>query len=133
MATAAGGERTRQPLTGRTTFAGAALLALGCVNLIMGFTAVHNSGYVSKHLVYTSIRFWGWTLVVWGALQLLAGGGTLAHRMWGRRLGMVIAGTSTVLWFFLLFSAPFAALVGVGMSIAVLIGLMAGLDPDRFD
>ena len=45
---------------------------------------------------------------------------------------MFLAGTAAILWFFMIFAAPWAALVGVTTSLLVIYGLTAGAHPDDF-
>jgi hypothetical protein len=54
-------------------------------------------------IVYDNLTFWGWAFLIWGALQILAGAVTLSHRTWGAALGVALAATSCVLWFFMIF------------------------------
>ena len=119
-------------LSGFTVFAGVALLVVGGLNLVNGFTAIQHAGYYTSHVVYSNMTAWGWAFLIWGAMELIAGTATLAHRTWGRYLGVFLAGTASILWFFMIFAAPFAALIGVGMSILVLFGLLADTEPQEY-
>jgi hypothetical protein len=120
---------TRERLTGWKLFAGVTLLLVGAANLVNGYTAIEHSGYFTRHIVYSNLQFWGWTFVVWGGLQALAGIAILLRWGWGRPLGVVLAATSTVLWMFMIFAAPFAAFVSALLSIFVLVGLTTGENP----
>lgn len=50
----------------------------------------------------------------------------------GRYRGMFLAGTASILWFFMIFAGRFAALIGVSVSILVLCGLCAGMEPAEY-
>jgi hypothetical protein len=126
--------RTAPPaaISGWTGFAAAVLLVAGGLNLINGFTALQHSSYYSHHLVYTNLTFWGWAFIAWGVAQVVAGGLVFARHTAGLAIGAVLAGTAAVLWFFMIFSAPWAAVVGVTVSLLVLYGLTAGAMTEEY-
>ena len=130
MGSATHARRETMKLTGWAVFSSVTLLVIGGLNLINGFTTLQHSSYYTSHLVYTNLTFWGWAFLVWGALQILAGAVALARHEWGAYLGVVLAATSAVLWFFMIFAAPFAALLGVTVSLLVIGGFTAGMHPD---
>jgi hypothetical protein len=124
--------REAMKLTGWTVFASVTLLIIGGLNLINGFTTLQHTSYYTKDIVYSNLTFWGWAFLIWGALQILAGAVTLARREWGAYLGVCLAATSAMLWFFMIFAAPFAALLGVTVSLLVIGGFTAGMHPDEY-
>jgi hypothetical protein len=132
IGSAAQGKTVAMKLTGWTVFSSVVLLVIGGLNLINGFTALNHSGYYTREIVYSNLTFWGWAFVIWGAAQILAGAVTLAHHEWGAYLGIGLAATSALLWFFLIFAAPFAALLGVTVSMLVVGGFTAGMHPDEY-
>jgi uncharacterized membrane protein HdeD (DUF308 family) len=138
MATATMGSTATRPavihekLSGWTLFSGVTLLIVGGLNLVNGFTSIQHAGYYTSHVVYSNMTTWGWIFLFWGAMQLIAGAATLAHHDWGRYLGIFLAGTASILWFFMIFAAPFAALIGVTVSILVLLGLTAAPQSDEY-
>jgi hypothetical protein len=119
-------------LTGWTVFASVVLLVVGALNLINGFTTLQHTSYYTSHLVYTNLTFWGWAFLIWGVLQILAGAVTLFRNAWGAYLGVGLAATSAILWFFMIFAAPFAAILGVTVSLLVVGGFTAGMHPDEY-
>jgi hypothetical protein len=119
-------------LTGWTVFASVVLLVVGALNLINGFTTLQHTSYYTSHLVYTNLTFWGWAFLIWGVLQILAGAVTLSRNAWGAYLGVGLAATSAILWFFMIFAAPFAAILGVTVSLLVVGGFTAGMHPDEY-
>jgi hypothetical protein len=119
-------------LTGWAVFASVVLLVVGGLNLINGFTTLQHTSYYTKDIVYSNLTFWGWAFLVWGALQILAGAVALARHEWGAYLGVALAATSAILWFFMIFAAPFAALLGVTVSLLVIGGFTAGMHPDEY-
>ena len=137
MATAAVGHTVRSEseavhhhLTGWAVFGSVILLVVGGLNLINGYTALQHSGYYHSQIVYSNMTFWGWAFLIWGALELVAGALVLAGKMAGNYMGVILAATAAILWFFMIFAAPFAALLGVTVSLLVIGGFTAGMHPD---
>jgi len=125
-------ERVTAKLTGWAMFAGIVLVVAGGFNLVNGYTALEHSGYYTNQVVYHNMTFWGWAFLIWGALQLIAGSLVFTHHAWGTYLGIFVAATAAILWFFMIFAAPWAALLGVTISLLVLYGLTAGARPDEY-
>jgi hypothetical protein len=126
MDSTAGGARTGIRLSGWGAFGGVTLGALGALNVINGFTAIDHGSYFKSHLIYTNLTFWGWVFLVWGVMQLIAAGMIFAHSATGYYLGVCLAGTAAILWFFMLFAAPLPAMVGVIVSLLVVYALTVG-------
>ncbi len=119
-------------LDGWAAFAAAILIVAGLFNVVNGFTALHNADYYTSQIVYSNLTFWGWAFLIWGALEVLAGAMVFARKPWGSVLGVFLAMIASVLWFFMIFSEPWAALLGVTASFLVLYGLTAGARRDTY-
>jgi hypothetical protein len=117
-------------ITGWVWFAGILLILAGGFNLIHGFAAIERKQYFSSHIVYSNLTFWGWVFLIWGALQLFAGIASVAGRMAGNYIGVLLAGTASMLWFLMIFSAPGAAILGVTINILIVYGLTTGAEPE---
>ena len=130
MATATvSGERTsemRLGLTGWGAFSAVTLIVLGGLNVINGFTAIHNSQYYTREIVYHNLTAWGWVFLIWGILEVAAGALVFARSTTGYYMGVCLAGTATILWFFMLFAAPIPAMVAVIVGLVVIYGLTVG-------
>jgi len=113
-------------LTGWGTFGAVTLIVLGGLNIVNGFTAIHNSEYFTRHIVYHNLTAWGWVFLIWGILQVVSGVLVFAHSTTGYYMGVCLAGTATILWFFLLFAAPIPAMVGVLVGLIVIYSLTVG-------
>ncbi len=114
-------------LAGWTAFAAVILIVAGLFNLINGVNAIHNANYFVSDRVYASLKLWGWLFLIWGILEIVAGGLVVTRHPRGRALGVSLAATAGVLWFFMIFSEPWAALVGISMSVLVIYGLTVGM------
>lgn len=74
---------------GWPTFVGVYLFTVGVLNVLWGIAALANkSNFVDNGLVWSSLKTWGWVVLIVGAVQLL-GAGLVAARRAG---GAVIAG-----------------------------------------
>ena len=114
-------------LAGWTAFSAVILIVVGLFNLINGADAIHNANYFVSDRVYANLKFWGWIFLIWGVLQIVAGVLVATRHRHGRALGVSLAAIAGVLWFLMIFSEPWAALVGVSMSVLVLYGLSVGM------
>jgi len=123
-----GGDRTVAGigLTGWGMFGAVTLIVLGGLNIVNGFTAIHNSQFFTHQIVYHNLTAWGWVFLIWGILQMVAGVLVFAHSTTGYYLGVCLAGTATILWFFMLFAAPIQALVAVIVGLVVIYSLTVG-------
>ena len=116
----------RDPMTGWTVFAAVWLLIAGSFNIITGATAIHRGSFFNHQMVVSNISTWGWIILIVGAIQATASLLVFARNPVGNLLGLLVAMGATVLWFLFLFSAPFAALIGLLMNGMVIYGLTIG-------
>ena len=124
-----GGDRgpaARIGLTGWGAFGAVTLIVLGGLNVINGFTAIHNSHFFTHKLVYHNLTVWGWVFLIWGILEAVAGLLVFSRNVTGYYMGVCVAGTATILWFFMLFAAPIPAMVGVIVGLVVVYSLTVG-------
>jgi hypothetical protein len=113
-------------LTGWAIFGGITLCVLGVINAVHGITALQYDEFLTKDIVYDNLTFWGWLFIIWGVLELIAGGLVLARSTLGYYLGVSLALVAAILWFFMIFAAPMPALAGILLSMAVLYALTRG-------
>jgi hypothetical protein len=119
-------------LDGWAAFAAVLLTVAGVFNVVNGFTALHNADYYTSQIVYSNLTFWGWAFLIWGALEVIAGVMVFAGMPAGRVLGVFLAMIAAMLWFFMIFSEPWAAVLGVTASFLVLYGLTAAARRDVY-
>lgn len=117
-------------ISGWKVFAGVALLIAGGFNIANGLIAIDNSSLYVAQTLFGNLEAWGWAFVIWGALQMLAGGLSFSHSMAWSMLGVGLATVSCMFWFVMIFAAPFAALLGVILNIAIIYGLTVGAQED---
>src|SRR4051812_37555458 len=122
---------TGRRVTGWVLFAGILLMIAGGLNFINGLQALNNKEYfVPNRIIYDNLTFWGWVFVIYGIVQLFAGIAAVGGRISGNYVGVLVAGCAVVLWFFMIFSAPWAALIGVTLNSLVIYGLTAGAEDE---
>ena len=120
----------RSAWTGWVLFAVAVLITLGALDIIQGLAALLKDDVflVTKSglLVTTNFDAWGWSLIIWGAVLILAGLALLSGKEWGRWFAIVaviINGIAQLAWFP---AYPLWSLVAIGLEIAILYALTAG-------
>jgi hypothetical protein len=118
-------------LSGWATFAAVLLLIAGAFNVMHGLVALNQSDYLINQLLYDNLDVWGWVFLAWGALQVLAGLMSFGTGSVGPAIGIGLASVATVLWFFMIFAAPFAAVLGFVVNIMIIYGLTTGRDASR--
>ena len=122
--------RMSQTMSGWVWFAAVALLLAGVLNLLHGFVALDRKQFVTSHIVYNNLTFWGWVFLIWGVLQLVAGVAIIRRNLSGYKFGVILSGAAMIGWFLMAFSAPFEAIVGMSLNGLVLYALTVGAADD---
>jgi hypothetical protein len=116
--------------TGWVIFAGAVMLTIGALDIIQGLVALlKDETYLiteSGLLVTTDFTTWGWTLLIWGIVLVLAAAGLFTGKGWARWLGLVVVIVNIIgqiAWFP---AYPLWSLVAIGLGVTVIFALTAG-------
>ncbi|HET6850543.1 MAG TPA: hypothetical protein VFH74_16930 [Gaiellales bacterium] len=125
-------ESTRVHPTGWVVFASILLIIGGAINFVNGYTLLEHQSYFHSQLVYSNWTFWGWAFLIWGGLQLLAGILAWSGSTTGNMIGVGLCSFAAILWFFMIFAAPWSAFVGVALNLGVLFALTAGARPEEY-
>ena len=111
-------------------FGAAVMLTLGALDIIQGLAALmKDETYAiteSGLLVTTNFTTWGWSLIIWGVVLVLAALSLFAGRSWARWFAIIVIiinGIGQLAWFP---AYPLWSLVAIGLEIAVLYALTAG-------
>lgn len=93
---------------GLVIFACVLLLTVGFFNLIDGIVAISRSHVFvgNAHYVIGDLRAWGWTALILGVLQLLAGAGVVVGNQWARWFGVVVIALNAIAQMFTIPSYP---------------------------
>jgi hypothetical protein len=111
--------------TGWVTFAGVMFVIAAAANIIWGIAALDEKEYLPESgLLFSSLTFWGWVAIIWGALLLLGSYLVLTDSPSGRGLGVVLATVSAVFWFFALPVLPIFALTAIIIDSLIIYGLV---------
>jgi hypothetical protein len=81
--------------TGWVGFAGIVMIVIGALNFFEGLIAVIRGQYyvhTADQILLVDFTTWGWILMVWGVIVLLAGLGLLSGSTWSRWFTIIVAG-----------------------------------------
>ena len=123
-------QQTSRDWSGWIIFAAAVLFTIGAIDIIQGLAALFKEETFlvtdGGLLVTTNFTAWGWSLIIWGVVLLLAAAGAFAGRETGRWfaiVALVVNGIVQIAWFP---AYPLWSLLAIGLEIAVLYALTAG-------
>jgi hypothetical protein len=106
------------------TFAGIMFLVAGFANLIWGIGALADKAYLPEEgLLFSTLTFWGWISVLWGALLLFGAYLVLTGYPSGPTVGVVLAVVSAVFWLIALPTLPQYGLVAILVNALIIYGL----------
>ena len=112
--------------TGWIMYAWIVLVVVGVWNIIEGIVAISRSSFFTStgaHYVYANLNTWGWIILIWGILEVLAAASVWRGGQWGRWFGIFVAGIAIILQFLALPIYPFWALIDILLYALVLYGL----------
>lgn len=96
-------ERAEKEMTGWvgwSFFAAVVLILVGAMDIITGFIALFDDGYVvaggRNGLFVFNATGWGFTVLIIGVALVLAGFAILKGSLWGRVIGVIAAGLSAI-------------------------------------
>ena len=116
--------------SGWIIFAAAVMFTIGAVDIIQGLAALlKDEVYAvtdSGLLVTTNFTAWGWSLIIWGIVLILAAAALFGGKGWGRWFAifaLIINMVGQITWFP---AYPLWSLIAIGLGVAVLYALTAG-------
>lgn len=125
--------------TGWVVFAAAVMFTVGAIDIIQGLVALlKQTTYVipggeKSLLVTTSFDRWGWALIIWGIVLILAAGSLFSGRSWARWFAIIVIlvnGVGQIAWFP---AYPLWSLLAIGLELAVLWALTLGWQGAKAD
>jgi hypothetical protein len=116
--------------TGWIGFAAIMLLMIGVITFFEGLVAVFRDEYyvvTGQQVIVFDLTTWGWIMLIWGVLLVLAAAGLAAKQGWARWFTIIAVGLNLVaqLGFLGNTQYPLWALVIIGLEVAVLFALTA--------
>jgi hypothetical protein len=117
-------------MAGWIGFAGMLMLVIGGIDVFQGLIALFEDEYyvpTQAGFLVVDLTGWGWIMLVWGALLVLAGLGLLAGQGWARWFTIVVVTINLFaqLGFVGNSQYPLWALTGIALSVVVLFALTA--------
>jgi hypothetical protein len=108
-------------------FAASLLGVAGTFNVIDGIAAVARSHVFigGARYVIGDLRAWGWVVLIFGVLQLLAMLGVLTGNQAARWFGVAVIGLNAIAQMFAIPGYPFWSLMIVAVDVVALWGLCA--------
>ncbi len=122
--------RVSGPMSAWVRLAAILLILAGAMNIIHGFTLLDHKHFVAARLDFANFTLWGWVFLVAGVVQIGSGVAVYGRRLIGYEAGVIIAVAAIVLWFLMIFSAPFGAMIGIIVNLCILYGLTVGAQDD---
>jgi hypothetical protein len=115
---------------GWTAFAAAVMFVIGVFDVIQGFVALFKDEiYVvgqSGLIITTDYTAWGWALIVWGAVLIVAALSLLTAGGFGRWFSIIVVALNMIAQFAFFPAYPLWGVVAIGLSLAVLWALTLG-------
>ena len=115
---------------GWKVFAGIMIIIVGSMNIFDGLVAITQDsllkGYSNGQLPVTNdVKTWGWVVLIWGAILILSGFLIFSGNMFGRVVGVIVAGSNALLQLAFLPHFPFWSFTMILIDLLVIYGLVA--------
>ena len=92
-----------KPSYGWKSFVGIILMVVGFVNIIEGLVGITRTNQLERTLnvdtlpITSDVKTWGWILLIWGIVLILAGFGILAGSTWARVVAILVASVNLLI------------------------------------
>jgi len=110
-------------VTGGVIFAAAAMIVIGCFQVIAGIAAIAGDEFFVVTANYTfdlDTTAWGWIHLILGIVILLAGAALFSGAVWAGAVAIVLAILSAIANFFFIPYYPFWSIVVIALDIWVI-------------
>jgi hypothetical protein len=121
-------ERGSPTAAGFVFFAGIMMVVTGIFEAIEGFAAIIKNEFfvVTPNYAYKiDASAWGWIHLILGIVVVLAGLAVFRGALWGRLIGITIAGLSAIANFFFIPYYPFWSILIIALDVFVIWALAA--------
>jgi hypothetical protein len=125
-------------MAGWIGFAGILLLIVGALDFFQGLIALIDDNYyvvTPAGFIVLDLTGWGWFMVIWGVLLVLAGLGLLGGQSWARWVAIVLVGLNFIAQLGFLGNSqyPLWSLTTLALGIVVLYALTARWSESKAD
>lgn len=117
-------------MAGWIGFAGILMLIVGSIDFFQGLIALFEDEYfvvTRSGFLVVDLTAWGWIMLIWGVLLVLAGLGLLGGQGWARWFSIIVVSLSVIgqLGFLGNSQYPIWSLTVISLSVIVLFALTA--------
>lgn len=117
-------------MAGWIGFAGILMLLVGSIDFIQGLIALFDDEYfvvTEAGFLVLDLTGWGWAMLIWGTLLVLAGLGLLSAQSWARWFGIVVVSLNFIAQLGFLGNSqyPLWSLTVIALNFVVLYALTA--------
>ena len=121
---------TKNSMAGWSGFAGMVMVILGGIDFFQGLIALFEDEYYAvtqSGFLVVDLTTWGWIMLLWGVLLVLAGLALIAGRAWARWLTIVLVTLNVFAQLGFLGNSqyPLWALTALALNVVVLYALTA--------
>jgi hypothetical protein len=125
-------------MAGWIGFAGIVMLIMGGIAFFQGLIALFEDEYyvvTQSGFLVVDVTAWGWIMLIWGVLLVLAGLSLLSGQSWARWFTIVVVALNffAQLGFLGNSSYPLWALTALALNVVVLYALTARWDESQAD
>ncbi len=125
-------------MAGWIGFAGMLMLIVGAIDFFQGLIALFEDEYfvvTGSGFLVVDLTAWGWTLMIWGVLLVLAGLGLMAAQGWARWFAIVVVSVNFIVQLGFLGNSqyPLWSLTVMALNIIVLYALTARWSESKAD
>jgi glucan phosphoethanolaminetransferase (alkaline phosphatase superfamily) len=108
-------------------FAGTLVMIAGFLNVIYGISGIGNAHWLEANssYVFSSLKTWGWIVLIVGIAQLVAAFSIWAGNEYGRWVGIASAAVNSIVMLMFIPAYPFGALAVFAIDVLVIYGLAA--------
>ena len=115
--------------SGWVIFAAIVMFTIGCFTVIQGFVALFKDDVLlvgeSGLVATTNFSYWGWWLLIWGAVMIIVALGLFSGNEAARWFAIAAVVVNLITQFAWFPAYPLWSLVVIGLDLAVLYGLTA--------
>jgi hypothetical protein len=129
---------TKSSMAGWVGFAGVMIAILGGIDVFQGLIALFEDQYyavTSSGFLVVDLTTWGWVMLLWGALLVLAGVALMAARGWARWFTIILVSLNVFAQLGFLGNGqyPLWALTALSINVIVLYALTARWTESKAD
>lgn len=111
---------------GWIVFAAVLLVMMGVFDIIAGLIAIFDDKWVTAEggrIYVLDSTAWGWITLILGLIVLFAAFGMLKGKVWGRAVGVLVAGLTAIHQIFIISLHPIWSLVVIMLAVFVIYAL----------